>query len=99
MSGIVRRLRLVAALSLALALIGVGDWLPAAGAPRGAPRITIDHFLTGLACVESGGRYAAVNRRSGAYGKYQIMPRNWPRWADRYLGDRRAARTAYHQEI
>ena len=31
--------------------------------------------------VESGGRYTARNPISGAYGKYQIMPSNWPSWA------------------
>ena len=99
MPGIARRLRFAAALSLAIVLLGVGEYLPATGARHSAARITIDHFMTGLACVESGGRYNARNPSSGAYGKYQIMPRNWPRWADRYLGYRRAARTAYHQEI
>ena len=31
--------------------------------------------------VESGGNYYARNPTSGAYGKYQIMPSNWPAWA------------------
>ena len=30
---------------------------------------------------ESGGDYNAVNPKSGAIGKYQIMPENWPAWA------------------
>ena len=29
-------------------------------------------------------------RHSGAYGKYQIMPSNWPAWAGRYLGNANA---------
>lgn len=94
-----RRIRFAAALVLALSVVGVAEWLPADAAPPDDRRIEIEHFLTGLACVESGGRYGAVNRQSGAYGKYQIMPRNWPRWAKRYLGYRDAEPTAYHQEI
>src|SRR5690349_7183399 len=38
----------------------------------GASRTTIDDFMTGLACVESSGRYNALNVVSGSYGKYQI---------------------------
>ena len=37
--------------------------------------------------VESGGNYTARNSTSGAYGKYQIMPSNWPAWARQYLGN------------
>jgi hypothetical protein len=59
----------------------------------------IQHFMAGLACVESGGRYKAVNPQSGALGKYQIMPRNWAVWARRFLGDRRAEPTPRNQEI
>jgi hypothetical protein len=35
-------------------------------------------FMNAIAKVESGGRYTAQNTSSGAYGKYQIMPSNWP---------------------
>ena len=43
--------------------------------------ITLDSFMRALAGQESGGSYEAVNRDSGAYGKYQIMPANWPSWS------------------
>jgi len=61
-------------------------------------RLTIDDFMTGLACVESGGRYDALNPSSGSYGKYQVMPRIWPAWADRYLGNKWAPPTPRNQE-
>ena len=48
--------------------------------------------------VESGGRYTARNSSSGAYGKYQIMPSNWPSWAKQYLGNASARPTARNQE-
>jgi hypothetical protein len=59
----------------------------------------IDRFMAATAKVESGGRYDAVNPDSGAYGKYQIMPSNWPAWAEKYLGDRNAPPTPRNQEI
>jgi hypothetical protein len=49
--------------------------------------------------VESGGRYNARNRWSGAYGKYQIMPASWRGWARLYLGNANAPRTPQNQEI
>jgi len=70
----------------------------AASPALGARRTTIDDFMTGLACVESGGRYDATNVVSGSYGKYQIMPRVWLAWAGRYLGNRWADPTPRAQE-
>lgn len=54
--------------------------------------------MTGLACVESGGRYTARNPVSGSYGKYQIMPKIWRAWAGRYLGNPWADPTPRAQE-
>ncbi len=48
--------------------------------------------------VESGGSYTARNPSSGAYGKYQIMPPNWPAWAKTYLGNSKAKQTPANQE-
>ncbi|MFI5292402.1 MAG: hypothetical protein ACHQ02_06015, partial [Candidatus Limnocylindrales bacterium] len=39
------------------------------------------------------------NASSGAYGKYQIMPSNWPSWALRYLGSASAKPTPANQEM
>ena len=39
-------------------------------------------FMWAMAGQESGWDYFNRNRASGAYGKYQIMPMNWPSWAD-----------------
>jgi hypothetical protein len=58
----------------------------------------IDRFMRALAAVESNGRYEAVNATSGAFGRYQILPGNWTRWAGQYLGDRTAPPTPDNQE-
>jgi hypothetical protein len=58
----------------------------------------IERFMRALAAVESHGRYEAVNATSGAYGRYQILPTNWTRWAGQYLGDRDALPTPDNQE-
>ena|GEM_PF-3310563 len=55
-------------------------------------------FMWAMAGQESGWDYYARNSSSGAFGKYQIMPFNWPVWAARYLGDKRADQTPYNQE-
>ena len=55
-------------------------------------------FMNAIAKVESGGRYTAQNASSGAFGKYQIMPSNWPAWARQYLGNAHAAPTPANQE-
>ena len=64
-----------------------------------AASLTIEEFMTGLACIESSGRYSAVNAESGAIGKYQIMPRNWRVWAGRFLGDSGAEPSPDNQEL
>src|SRR5262249_10007164 len=65
-----------------------------ASAPPG-----LERFLYALGKVESGGRYTAHNRSSGAYGKYQIIPSSWAAWAGAYLGSRSAPKTPRNQEI
>jgi hypothetical protein len=59
----------------------------------------LSRFMYAMGQVESGGNYDARNATSGAYGKYQIMPSNWPSWALRYLGDASARQTPANQEI
>ena len=66
---------------------------------RAEKRVDFTSFMAGLACTESSGRFDAVNRRSGAFGKYQIMPRNWPAWAAQYMGNRWAKPTPRNQEF
>lgn len=58
----------------------------------------INRFLMALGEVESRGNYEARNSKSGAYGKYQIMPANWPGWAKKYLGSATAPQTPKNQE-
>lgn len=70
--------------------------LPASTAAHAIPGF--DRFMAAVGWVESGGRYDALNPVSGAYGKYQIMPSNWPAWAEQYLGDANAPQTPANQE-
>jgi hypothetical protein len=81
----------VLATALTVALIGPATVL--AKDPPGLKR-----FMDAVGKVESGGNYHARNRHSGAYGKYQIMPSNWPSWARRYLGDAHAPQSPVNQE-
>lgn len=48
--------------------------------------VTLEQFLNAIAGQESGGNYRAVNGRTGALGKYQILPSNVAPWSRRYLG-------------
>ena len=47
-----------------------------------------DAFFQAIAQQESGGNYGAVNSRTGASGRYQIMPGNIGPWSQQYLGRR-----------
>ena len=58
----------------------------------------LDRFMVAVARVESGGNHKSVNKTSGAYGRYQIMPSNWRAWARRYLGNASARPTLANQE-
>lgn len=40
-----------------------------------------ESFINAIAGQESGGDYNVVNTRTGASGKYQIIPENWGPWA------------------
>ena len=92
------RRRLVGlALTVAILVTALVVPLPASAA-RAAEPPRLDQFMWALAQQESGGSYTARNRVSGAYGKYQIMPFNWPNWARRYLGNSRAKQTPRNQE-
>ena len=84
---------IVATLATALLLGVVGAAPTYAAEPPG-----LERFMTAVARVESGGNHKAVNKTSGAYGRYQIMPTNWRAWARRYLGDANARPTAANQE-
>jgi hypothetical protein len=89
-----RRPAVVAAtIATALLLGAIGVAPTAAADPPG-----LDKFMAAVARVESGGNHKAVNRTSGAYGRYQILPSNWRAWAKRYLGNANARPTAANQE-
>jgi hypothetical protein len=84
---------IVASLAAILIVSLAGPPTSSAKAPTGLAR-----FMYAVGQVESGGNYKARNPSSGAYGKYQIMPSNWPSWAATYLGDRKAKQSPVNQE-
>jgi hypothetical protein len=91
--------RSIAVIFLVL-LAGFVTLLPGAvtaARPTQPPRMA--EFLWGLAGQESGWDYTVRNSASGAYGKYQIMPSNWPSWSDHYLGDGWADQSPRNQEL
>lgn len=55
------------------------------GTPNAQP-VTFEQFFAAIAGQESGGDYGAINARTGASGKYQIMPANIGPWSEQYLG-------------
>lgn len=88
-----RQAVVVAILAMAILLTAAGPQIALAKSPPGLGR-----FMNAIGHVESGGRYTARNKTSGAYGKYQIMPSNWPSWARKYLGSSKALQTPANQE-
>lgn len=52
-------------------------------APLGNAGATADlnTFMEALSGQESGGDYNAQNGRTNAFGRFQIMPANWPSWS------------------
>lgn len=89
-----RRRAVTVALVAAAILVAL---VPAVGNSASTPP-RLERFLYALGQVESSGRYTARNASSGAYGKYQIMPSNWPAWARLYLGNAKARPTPQNQE-
>ena len=73
-----------------------GDPHPAAHVRGRSPGLA--RFMTAIGRVESGGRYTARNARTGAYGKYQIIPSSWRGWARLYLHNANARKTPANQE-
>ncbi len=66
--------------------------------PAGGTGITVDSFLQALSGQESGGNYNSQNKRTAAYGKYQIMPANWSGWAKEAGLPANAPKTPENQE-
>jgi hypothetical protein len=86
------------ALLLVLLITAVGASARPGVAAEAPSRDEQLRFMWAMAGQESGWDYYARNGSSGAFGKYQIMPFNWPAWAEKYLGDRRADQTPWNQE-
>jgi hypothetical protein len=87
-------LALAAALAVSMLAWGAGP-VDGGREPRREAQL---RFMWAMAGQESGWDYYARNSSSGAFGKYQIMPFNWPAWAGEYVGDRKADQTPYNQE-
>ena len=89
-----RSVAVAVATILAALVVGISSPdMTVTAAPYGLGR-----FKEAVGHVESGGRYTARNPTSGAYGKYQILPSNWPTWARHYLGNGAAPQTPRNQE-
>ena len=48
----------------------------------GTSKKAVDAVMLAISGQESGGDYDSVNADSGASGAFQIMPENWPSWAE-----------------
>lgn len=59
----------------------------------------LDALLRAIGGQESGGDYGATNSRTKAFGKYQIMPENWPKWSREAGLPEGAEQTPENQEI
>ena len=59
----------------------------------------VDRILGVTITHESGGNWGAVNRRTKAYGAFQIMPSNWAPWAKEAGLSPNAPRTRQNQTI
>ncbi len=59
---------------------------PAVSGGGTGSNISLDAFMRALASVESGGRYDALNKATGAYGKYQFLPSSWEAYSRKYFG-------------
>jgi len=91
-----RRSAVFVALLAAILIISTTGSAPVVVAAKAPPGLS--RFMYAIGEVESGGNYSARNASSGAYGKYQIMPSNWPSWARQYLGNANAKQTPANQE-
>ena len=66
--------------------------------PGDPPSEELEQFMAALGGQESGDDYNAVNERTGASGRFQILPSNWPAWARRAGLPANAPRTPENQE-
>jgi hypothetical protein len=73
--------------------------LTAISGPGATSNGDLGTFISAISGQESGGNYDATNARTGASGRFQIMPENWPSWSkEAGLGDN-APRTPANQDL
>jgi hypothetical protein len=67
---------------------------------QGAPTEgDFESFVNAISGQESGGNYEAVNARTGAAGKFQIMPENWAPWSKQAGLPEGSSMTPENQEV
>ena len=74
---------------------------PASNVDTGGVNNEREAFINAIAGQESegGGGYEAENGDTKAFGKYQILPSNWPKWAEEAGLSADAPQTPENQEI
>lgn len=80
---------------------GVTVTSPQGTTDRTAPSADLDAFMTAISGQESGsaaGNYTDVNPDTGAQGRFQIMPSNWPSWSRQAGLGPNAPRTPQNQD-
>lgn len=88
------------AVSLAGEALGFGGSKAFASGRKYSKEINnFEDFINAVSEQESGGNYNAVNPLTGAYGKFQIMPENWPSWSVEAGLDEGSNMTPENQEI
>ena len=63
-------------------IISGSDTHSGLGGDFGGSKKAVDAAMLAISGQESGGNYDSVNADSGALGAFQIMPENWPSWAE-----------------
>lgn len=63
-------------------IISGSDTHSGLGGDFGGSKKAVDAAMLAISGQESGGNYDSVNSDSGALGAFQIMPENWPSWAE-----------------
>ena len=74
------------------------EGLPSAEKEKAPVKVGLDAFMAAISGQESGGDYDVTNADSGAHGRFQIMPENWPSWAAEAGLGADAPKTAANQD-
>lgn len=61
--------------------------------------LRLGQFMDALAIIESDNDYEMVDPRSGAFGKYGVMPKNWTTWGTTFWGAPREPSIAHQEQL